>query len=45
MSEYVEIDNLVLNNPLEQGAPESNINVINFVELTEAYDQLTIEVL
>lgn len=45
MAEYVEIDNLVLVNPLEQALPESVIIIINFVELTEAYDQLTVEVI
>ena len=44
MTEYVVIDNLILNNPLEQAAPETTIAIINFVELTEAYDQITIEV-
>lgn len=42
--EYVFIDNLVLDNPLEQSLPESNIIVINFVEPSEVFDQETIEV-
>lgn len=43
--EYVFIDQVVLDHPLEQTPPESAIAIINFVELTEAYDQLTVEVL
>lgn len=45
MAEYVEIENLILINPLEQAPPETAIAIINFVELTEAYDQLTVEVI
>ncbi len=45
MAEYVEIENLVLINPLEQAPPETAIAIINFVELAEAYDQLTLEVI
>ena len=45
MAEYVEIENLVLGNPIEQSPPSSDIAIINFVELTEAFDQLTIEVI
>ncbi len=42
--EYVQIDNLVLANPREQGVPESTMTIINFVEPSELFDQETIEV-
>lgn len=44
--EYVFIDQVVLEHPLEQKAPDSAIQVINFVDEAElSYDQHTIEVL
>ena len=42
--EYVFIDNLILNNPLEQAIPESGVTIINFVAPSELFDQETIEV-
>ena len=43
--EYVFIDQVVLEHPIEQQAPESSINVINFVEEADlTFDQHTIEV-
>lgn len=43
--EYVFIDQLILEHPLEQQVPESPIRIINFVEEAAAnFDQHTVEV-
>lgn len=43
--EYVFIDQLILDHPLEQQVPETTLKVINFVEEAEAnFDQHTVEV-
>ena len=44
--EYVFIDNIVLTNPLEQQAPDTGIDTINFVEEASGeFDVHTLEVL
>lgn len=43
--EYVFIDQVILEHPLEQQVPESAIKIINFVEEADlSYDQHTVEV-
>lgn len=43
--EYVFIDQVILDHPLEQQAPDSPIRVINFVEEADlTFDQHTVEV-
>ena len=42
--EYVFIENLILDNPLEQAIPDSDVTIINFVAPSEPFDQETLEV-